>query len=305
MKKIKKKIKKNWKKILLGVVIGAVTLGLVGGIAGALRNDTKTISATAFSRGGLDEQGNYLSTDQSIYTKEMFGCIGLRVVPDFECDSTFDVYYYDYNGNYIDSQLGLSKIYDEDFPLAQTARIVIHPEIPEDVDTEDFEIGFFEVYDLANDFTITVDKNQENKYSGSVNLYNDASATFNKTFQNLTDLRPSAFDSKNLVDLSTDLNAMKVSGKINVDNAADYYDVFVYLDVDEVRWPIAAIFDAEGKCISDDGDYFYDTIDTSTVTKPCWVKLTVAVPELESYEGVHLMVTLPDDSNCYIFGYND
>lgn len=304
MKKFFKKIKKNWKVILVTVLSVTVVFGAIGGLATMFGGESEKISASEFSRGGLDENGDYVSTKQSIYTKDMFNCIGLRVVPDFECNSTYDVYYYDYNGNYIDSRLGLEGIYDEDFPLAQAARIVIHPEIPEDTDSEEFEIGYFEVYDIAKDFKITVDKDQENKYSASLNYYSEDQVTKNKTFFNGTDFDVSKFDSTNLVELTGTGSPMKVTNKIAVDGSYAYYDVFVQIDGENVRRPIAAMFGADGKCITDDGEYVYDTKDVSNIDDPTWIKLTIEVPELESYDGVHLMVTLPEESNCYIYAYN-
>ena len=138
-----KKFKKaNWKKILCAILVCLVGITALGGIATLARDKTKSIGVTAFKRGDLNENGAYVESDQSIYTEEAFNCIGLRVAPDFECNSTFDVYYYDYNGNFIESKLGLSDVYDEDSPLAKTARIVIHPQIPKDTNKKDFKISF-------------------------------------------------------------------------------------------------------------------------------------------------------------------
>ena len=286
--------------LLISLVV-LVSFAFVGGIVSMFNKDTDTISASAFSRGGLDENGDYVSTNKTVYTKEMFGCKGLRIVPDFESNVTYDVYYYDYNGNFVEARMGLTKTYDEDFPLAKMARIVIHPAIPVDVDEEDFEIGFFDVRKVAKTLDITVDENQDNKYSESINLYEEYQTTIGKTFQNTSNMSASAFSSKTLADME----GVKISSSIAVTGENKYYDVYVRLNEGDVNWPITALFDSTGKCIEDDGEYVYDIVDTGSVSKPAWVKMTIEVPELETYEGVHLMVTLPEASDCYIFGYNN
>ena len=299
------KFKTNWKKIFCAILAAILCITAIGGIAAIANNDSKSISSTAFSRGALDENGKYVETDQSIYTKEAFGCIGLRVQPDFQSNATYDVYYYDYNDMLVEVMTDLSGVYDEDFPLAKKARIVIHPDIPEDVDAKDFKVAFYEVYGIANQFDITVDKKQSYKYSDSINLYDAENCEVGKNFQSGTSSSPSAFDSKNLTDMSSASYPVKVTEAIAVDGMYDAYDIYVYLETNEGRWPVSALFGSDGKVIATDGDYIYDVVDASSVVKPCWVKMTIKVPSLESYEGVHLMVSMPDDSNCYIFGYSE
>lgn len=291
----------NWKRVIAIVCIVVIAISCLGLISSCFKKDTtKTISASAFSRGGLDENGEHVETKKSLVTEEAFDCIGLRVVPDFDAHITYDVYYYDYNDNLLEKKLDLKKTYDEDFPLAKTCRIVIHPEGSE---KKDFEIGYFDVRDIAKKLTITVDKNQDYKYADSMNMY--GVATIDKSFQPLNNGAVADFDSSNLVDYSSANNKVKVSNKVVVDGSYDYYDVFVHLDVGEAMWPITALFGADGKVIRVNKDYIYDFVDSSIVVKPAWVKMTIEVPVLDSYDGVHLMVSMPDDSNCYIFGYND
>ena len=160
-KKTFKKI--NWKKVLSGILAVIVCITAISGIAALAKNDTKTISSTAFECGALDDNGKYVKSDQSIYTKEAFGCIGLRVAPDFESNATYDVYYYDSNDTLVEIKSDLTGVYDEDYPLhmATKARIVIHPEVPSDFDEDDFKISFYEVYSYANKFEITVNKKQD------------------------------------------------------------------------------------------------------------------------------------------------
>ena len=298
----------NWKKVLCGILAVIVCITAIGGIAAFAKNDTKTIRSTAFERGALDDNGKYVKSDQSIYTKEAFGCMGLRVTPSFESNATYDVYYYDYNDTFVEAKLGLSGVYDEDYPLhiATSCRIVIHPEIPDDVNEKDFKIAFYEVYEIASEFDITIDKKQSYKYVDSFDLYDESKTVKNKNFKPYTEASPDKFNSLELTeDADTTEHPVKVTSAISVDGTYDAYDVYVYLETGEERWPIVALFDSEGKTVYANDAYVWDVVSTKSVVKPCWVKLTINIPELESYDGVHLMAAIPDDSDCYIFGYND
>lgn len=302
-----KKLRKIKLKNIIVTILGiAILLGSVAGVVALVRRDTKTISSLEFKRGALDENGAYVESDKSIYTENAFDCIGLRVEPDFEFNGTYDVYYYDYDGNFVEKKLGLTKVYDEDFPLAKMARVVIHPEIPADVKAADFKIKFWEINSYANDLKITVDRSQEYLYSECVNLYSESGVTLNKSFKPYTEAQPGEYNSLELTDVSDSEFPGKLSNKVLVDGSYKKYDIFVYLEIGEGRWPVTALFDGNGKVLRNaDNTYAVDIVNAQAVIKPIWVKMTVEVPELESYDGVHLMVSMPDDSDCYIFGYND
>ena len=117
MAKTYKKRKISWKKLLSAIAVVVILLGTVAAIRSCTKDETKTISASAFSRGGLDENGEYVETNASLYTPEAIACRGLKIVPDFDAQFTYDVYYYDYQDNFVDKKLGFKKSYDEDYPL--------------------------------------------------------------------------------------------------------------------------------------------------------------------------------------------
>ena len=139
------KLKEKTKSIIktVAVVLGiAMILGLVVGFLG---NDRKTISSTEFKRGDLDANGQFVESDVAIYTKDAFSCDGLRIEPAFESNLTYDVYYYDVNGTLLASKTNLEGLFEEDFPMADRARVVIHPEKPADVKASDWTIRFWEI----------------------------------------------------------------------------------------------------------------------------------------------------------------
>ena len=128
----------------------------------------RAISSLSFKVGAISDEGNYVNSDTSIYTKEMFECEGLTIEPEFEATGTFRVFYYGEDKTFLgatdvlNANAGAYSKGDE-FPLAKYARIVITPEVPTD-DTgaavEDFKIGTFDIMGYVNDYTITVAKAQ-------------------------------------------------------------------------------------------------------------------------------------------------
>lgn len=281
-----KYFKKNWKRILCIALVCVISLGVLGGVASFATKDTKTISASAFSRGGLDENGKYVNTDKSLYTEEAFECIGLRVEPNFEANLTYDVYYYDYSNRLIESKLGLTDVYDEDFPLAKTCRIVIHPEIPADVKEKDFKIGFFDVYKIAKQLTITVNKNQEYLYSESVNYYVEENATQGMKL---------AVEGEKVLTFE-DVN-MKISEEIAVTDKYEKYDIFVCCPNATTATSLGVVATSADVVVYES---FYEMEDLEAGE---WCKLSVEIEDFE--EADYIRVSIPKDATCYIFGYND
>ena len=76
--RIKHKTRKTLKQIgsllLIGVLICGVIMGSVA-ISKKLDDDTRIIHPD-FKVGGLDENGEYKKTKNTIYTKESFECLG-------------------------------------------------------------------------------------------------------------------------------------------------------------------------------------------------------------------------------------
>ena len=280
--------KKSWKSIICAVLIVTLVASLGGVIISFAAKDSKTIPSSVFSVGGLDENGKYMADDKSIYTKEVFECIGLRVQPDFESLVTYDVYYYDYDERLVEAKTGLTEVYDEDFPLAQYCRIVIHPEIPEDVEKSEFKIKWYQVNKYANELKITVDKKQEYLYSNCVNLYNDENATKGSGFT-------SALGGKFAI---TEIESVKCSEKITVDPSWNFVDVYVRnINVKNVNSQAVVITDADNIVVATGGL----SVDDFNYNVGEWVKFTVEIPE--DYEGLSLYVRMYQDCECYVFGY--
>ena len=285
-----KKIKKNWKKILCIALICISVFAIFGGTA-FLVKDVNTISATEFSRGALDENGKYLASDTSIYTKYAFGCKGLRIEPEFEADLTYDVYYYDATGKLVEAKKALTEIYDEDYPLAMTCRVVIHPAIPEDVDADEYKIGFFDVYKVANELKITVSKNQDYLYSNAVNVYDASQVQEGYSF--------SSTEKGAKVNLVASEGLM-VSNKVAVDTENTKYDIFVKNTGADDAKAVVLVLDGEDVIL------LSSSVKVSNVNEGEWVKLTIDLDEIKGDAVADtIFVSMPSNSDCYIFGYAD
>ena len=277
------KTKKRWKGIIAAVLVIGALIAACAGLAVISKNDTQKIRASAFSRGDLDDTGIYVESDKSIYTKEAFRCTGLRVEPDFESQVTYDVYYYDYDLDFVEAKKGLSDVYDEDYPpLASYARIVIHPE---ESDSKDFKIHFYEVVKYANDLTITVDKNQDFLYDMN-NLYIDDNSESGKSF-NYGD------DNETLTIFES--NVQKISERIPVHY--ENYDIYIRWTTEFMDYSAAVVVTSEDKVI--------ERVNKNMLGEKAgeWVKLELSLESIE--ENYDLIVKLPIDAECYIFGYND
>ena len=298
----KRKRKISLKKILCLILAGVAMLTVIGGVAAFANRDSKSISWRDFSIGDIDINGKYVESDQSLCTKEAFNCIGLRVVPEFDSNLTYDVFYYDYNDVLIDAKRGLSGVYDEDYPLAKTARIAIHPKGLDGVKLKDFKIGYWDIRDYVNKLKITVDKEQTYLYANSINLYNDSNSMFYKTFYQ----EGVKITEWNTLDTSLVENSKcVVTDVIKISGEYKKYDIFVRCserDLPPNSYLVAVISDADGNVVLDGNKPVCVMNNVAESNTYVWHKITIEVPEDVVVD--HLRVSMPSDvESCYIFGY--
>lgn len=162
---------KKSKRIISAIVAIVVVLGAVAGVVALTGKDTKKISPFAFSVGGVDMDGVYVKNTQAIYTEELIECQGLVIAPDTTSESTYQVFYYDADKNFIESSDVMNAkdgTYSaKDMPLlANYCRIMITPvlEVEDDEDLSKVKIKFWEVRGFAKDFEITVDVDQSGAF---------------------------------------------------------------------------------------------------------------------------------------------
>lgn len=156
-----KKLFKNknlWKKIGIGAVAGLLGLGAIMGVGALLNKEEETtkVIKPAYEIGALAEDGTYIESKGSIYTKEAFECQGLDIDLDFRSNVSYRVFFYGEDNNFLSATEKLTKNYDENVtPLSSYyARIEITP-------NDDDKISWYEKSGYANQLTISVDKEQE------------------------------------------------------------------------------------------------------------------------------------------------
>lgn len=165
IKKLNFKSKKTWKSIL---IIGLAIITLIGAVIGITalfrkseEKTTKEINPT-YAIGGLNEDGTYLETKESIYTKDAFECKGLNVKLAFDNNISYRIFFYDFDDNFVSSTGKLTTNYSEDIDLfVKSARIVITP-------NEDSKISWYEKSGYAKQLTISVDKEQPQNFLSSL-----------------------------------------------------------------------------------------------------------------------------------------
>lgn len=274
------------KGLISAILAVAVIVGVVAGVATIFGNETKKISPGAFSKGALDAQGEFVKSDTSLVTKESFECIGLCIEQDFESGAKYDVYYYEKDGDFLESRIGLKGTYDEDFPFATYARVVIHPAIPEDMDSDDFKIRFWETRDYANDLKITVNKDQTQKYeTGNILSQSDV--------QNETSYIVSGAGT--LITGSTDSESYDC---FSIEPKYKNYDIYVKIckESDSIIGAYAADSAENGKIV------YKVEKSVSDINEDLWVKITLNIKDLEKTTFVG--VNVPMDSEICVFGYN-
>ena len=166
MSKIKRFFKKkSILRTVLSLALVLVTVGaLVGGVVALTRNTDrvdefltyKSIGSTKYSIGGLaPSNGAYMSTDKSIYTDKAFECQGLNITPVFDCDVTYQVFFYDQNNEFVHTTGILNGTFVQDSVpfFAKYARIVITPK-------DDNKVTIFEKSKYAKQLEVTVYREQ-------------------------------------------------------------------------------------------------------------------------------------------------
>ena len=158
-KKFNFKNKSLWKKIGIGACCGVLGLGAVMGVGALLdkaeETTTKNINPT-YAVGGLTEDGKYLETKESIYTKDAFACQGLDIDLAFNNNVSYRVFFYDADNNFISATENLTDNYDENTTPVESyyARIVITP-------NDDDKVSWYELNGYAKQLEIEVNKEQK------------------------------------------------------------------------------------------------------------------------------------------------
>ena len=152
------------RNIIVGILIVVTVGAAVGGIVALTRNTDKiddaltykSIGWTSYKIGGLaPSNGEYMSTDASVYTKKAFECQGLNVTPVFDNDVSYEIYFYDQNNKFVHRTGLLTGAFIQDSVpfFAKYARIVVTP-------NDDNKVTIFELAKYAKQIEVKVYREQ-------------------------------------------------------------------------------------------------------------------------------------------------
>ncbi len=282
-------MKKKTKTIIGVVVVCVLLIAIFSSIAVFAKNDTTKISSLEFSRGGLDATtGEYVETDQSIYTEDAFACYGLRIEPDFEATVTYDIYYYDENDVLMKKVTGLSDVYDEDFEIAAKARIVIHPDIPEDADMDDWKVGRLEVNKYARMLKITVAKTPERDID------------YTSLWNGETGVADSGIDDDIFTPSPSEANRnYLLSNVIELEKSYDGLIVALKVEYPPEAYPTIYLADEDGALLR--------SVSTTSakVNADGWLVFEIEEELTENAVYARVKIHSTSTDTVYVFGYND
>lgn len=152
-----KNSKMAWWKIALIVLACVLVVGALAGLVTAFvvdKDDSKEgqLSTSAYSVGGLNENGTYLDTRESIYTKNLFKSADLKCSLVFDHNISYRVFFYDGNENFMSSTSALTGDYNNVPYGSSYCRIVITPDA-------DQNIKWYEVKGYAKQLTVEYNAN--------------------------------------------------------------------------------------------------------------------------------------------------
>lgn len=141
------------------VIIFLIAIGLIGAVVTLFvmldRQTTVTeIGVEAYTIATLDENGEQTEDDTAIVTRDTFTTDGLKVELADEASVTYQLFFYDGEGNFISATGDLSADFDGEIPEnAAYAKCEITPTAD-----EDGKVDLSEVLGYAGQVTITVNK---------------------------------------------------------------------------------------------------------------------------------------------------
>lgn len=161
---MKRKNKNALITVLLTILIVGSLIGCVA-LVNHFVNDDSKVDADGYVElnlnyklGGLNEEGTYVDTNLSIYTKEAFSLEKIKAVLVFDSNIKYQIFYYDDMDKFISSsdEMIANYIGDTIPENATQARIMITPIWGESVKSEDKELNVFKISKYAKQLTIKV-----------------------------------------------------------------------------------------------------------------------------------------------------
>ena len=150
------------KRIISAILSIVIILGCAAGAVAIFGNKYKDIYPT-FTAGSLSAtSGEYVESETSLYTKNLVECKGITITPDFESDSTYQIFWYNRDGKFIGSENVTDGAFDGKTPtIAKYCRIVLTPDLTDELkEDKDFKFNLFNTSKYADDINVKVYRDQ-------------------------------------------------------------------------------------------------------------------------------------------------
>ena len=192
----KRKFKWSWRRLLSFGLAVLLICGAVAGVSALVEvaeDDKKTISPV-FKIGGLSDEGIATDNKGALFTPEAFKADGLEINLDFDSHLSYQVYYYTPDDEYVGCTEKFTKSGSPYLAPGLYARVVLYP-IWGQLDDEDMEISWYEVFGYTSDVEIRVTKDGKAKLSGfeEVKLNSDVFSSSVGVYRPQGDLNNSAY----------------------------------------------------------------------------------------------------------------
>lgn len=150
------------KKIISAILSIVIILGCAAGAVAIFGNKYKDIHPT-FTAGSLSAtSGEYVESETSLYTKNLVECKGITITPDFESDSTYQIFWYNRDGKFIGSENVTDGAFEGKTPtIAKYCRIVLTPDLTDELkEDKNFKFTLFNTGKYADDINVKVYRDQ-------------------------------------------------------------------------------------------------------------------------------------------------
>lgn len=223
--------KTKWTSILAGTLCVVLIFGVVAGILSDKDESVRSIGASYFEIGGLNNLGQFVETDQSLVS-EYIPSGGLKIEPGAYATGCYQIYYYTEDKLFIgcsDVFSTVDGVYEQDpYVLDVYARILLIPDKPltdDDELDEGFRIRFWEVSKYVKEFDISVSEKQSFMYLKKNNVFDTSGIQVDKSYifaEGATGFSPGTQENhkvSKLIEIPEGTTAISVMWKEEADNA--------------------------------------------------------------------------------------
>ena len=142
------------KAIMLIVALFPFTL-VIGLLANLVVNKKENVIHPTFEVGGLDADGKYVRTDDTLFTPDAIEYNDLNIKLDIKSNVKYQLYFYNENDKLIEKTDVLTKGFEDNSKYGpKRVRILIIPEWDENVKEKDRKVSFFDKGKYIDDLTI-------------------------------------------------------------------------------------------------------------------------------------------------------